>query len=180
MNHQNRGHIRVVCGSGGGVGGGGISRCWFTMRVPPTRKNGRPRSLGKLRRGATVSVPPPPPSLSSHYSYRYDFGGTVMPAMRTWMREERGVNFDSSSLGQTAFFEDIVQPTVVPAFVAAVEGQHGGFSLTPEDRLYRSHGTWLFCVDHVMQMRTCIRPGTMSGSMCVWCSAAGPPPGFHL
>lgn len=31
---------------------------------------------------------------------RYDFGGTIMPSLRTWMTEERGVDFDRSSLGQ--------------------------------------------------------------------------------
>jgi hypothetical protein len=72
--------------------------------------------------------------------YRYDFGGTVMPALRDWMREERGVNFDEQSASQAEFYDDVAAPTVVDAFVADIEGKHGGFSITAEDRVYRSHG----------------------------------------
>jgi len=63
-----------------------------------------------------------------------------MPSLRTWMTEERGVDFDRSSLGQGTFYDEIAKPTIVPAFVAAIEGSHGGYSITPADRVFRSHG----------------------------------------
>ena len=41
---------------------------------------------------------------------------------------------------QGTFYDEIAKPTIVPAFVAAIEGAHGGYSITPADRLFRSHG----------------------------------------